>query len=480
MGSFAKLVLFTGLLGACGEVVDPNARPDAPPSGSDAAADAPANAVTIQIAPEMPRTLDDLVASVTAGEMPATATWRWTLNGTERVDLTTETVANDQTTKGEVWKVELLDGTEVLATTEVTIQNSPPSAPTVTYSSATPTASLPFRCIATGSVDDDGDPITYAASWTQNGNAFASTSTTTFPADTVGGAFTKVSDVFRCTVAASDGTDMTIVDGDNAAAMACRVYGTSTTLNPNGTGSTGTIQTFTIPAGVCSVRIEVAGAKGGVVTTQAGKGMNNNGARMIGTFAVTEGSALKVLVGQLPTGGPYAGGGGTFVTTMTNTPMIIAGGGGSNFCSGGGCTISDVELMGRIVTSGGTTGGVARADNGQGGNIFAGSFAGAGAGLLTNGQGATPALAFVNGGGGGGSPTDTGNGGFGGGGGRNGTYGEGGGGGYSGGSCANNPNATNPDLRWLGCGGGGSYNNGASPSNTAGINTGAGYARFTY
>ncbi len=460
-------------MSACGEVK--GAQPDAPPI--DAEIDAPP-ALAIAIAPAMPKTRDDLIASVTAGTPPTTPTWRWSLNGTERSDLTTETVGNDQTTKGEVWKVELLDGTEVKAFTEVTIANSPPSAPTVTYNPATPTASLPIRCLATGSTDDDGDTVVYSATWTNNGNAFASTSTTAFPADTVGGAFTKVNDVFHCTVVASDGVDSTIGDPGVAAAAACRVYGTATTLNPSGTGPTGTVQTFTVPAGVCSVRIEVAGAKGGNVTTIVGRN-NNNGARMIGTFAVTEGTPLKVMVGQLPTGsGPYAGGGGTFVTTMANAPMIIAGGGGSNFCSGGMCPITDAELMGRIVTSGGTPDPqvTARADNGNGGNTLPGSFANAGGGLLTSGQGPNGGVSFVGGGTGGGLPTETGVGGYGGGGGRSGNYGEGGGGGYSGGSCAND-GVMGP---WKGCGGGGSYNNGATQANTAGINTGAGYARFTY
>lgn len=471
MGDFGKkLVLGAALLAACGQVKDPNAQTDARPM-VDAEIDAPPS-TKIAITPEVPRTLDDLVASVTEGPAPATPTWRWSLDGTERTDLLTETVANDQTTKGQVWKVELLDGTEVKASAEVTIANSPPTAPTVTYSAAAPTASLPFRCLATGSVDDDGDAVTYSATWTQNGNAFASTSTTTFPADTIGGAFTKVNDVFRCTVTASDGTDSTVADAGDAAAMACRVYGTSQTLNPNGTAATGTIQTFTVPAGVCSVRIEVAGAKGGPGT---GSATNTNGARMIGTFAVTEGTPLKVLVGQMPGGSSsLGGGGGTFVTTMANAPMIIAGGGGSNGCFITGCNITDAELMGRITTSGGTANGVPRADNGNGGNISAGAFTNAGAGLLTNGQGSNAALAFVNGGTGGGLSTESGIGGFGGGGGRSGSFGEGGGGGYSGGSCGNTANG------WFGCGGGGSINNGVNQSNTPGINAGAGYARFTY
>ena len=79
-------------------------------------------------------------------------------------------------------------------------------------------------------------------------------------------------------------------------------------------------------------RIEAIGAAGGY-----GKNSNNGqfrgrGARMIGTFALSKGETIRILIGQ--EGGinrvsvSAGGGGGTFVVRGSNTPLIIAGGGG--------------------------------------------------------------------------------------------------------------------------------------------------------
>ena len=53
---------------------------------------------------------------------------------------------------------------------------------------------------------------------------------------------------------------------------------------------------------------------------------------MIGTFRLSKGETIQILVGQEGgiNRGSYSsgGGGGTFVVRASNTPMIIAGGGG--------------------------------------------------------------------------------------------------------------------------------------------------------
>jgi hypothetical protein len=219
---------------------------------------------------------------------------------------------------------------------------------------------------------------------------------------------------------------------------------------------TGSIVNWTVPAGVTAAIIEASGAGGGSGTL---------GARMRGTFTVTPGSALKVLVGGAPSG--MAGGGGSFVTLSNNTPLIVAGAGGHKF--EGSC--SATEMNGRTTTSGGTCGSTPRADNGNGGNVGF-STSGGGGGLLTNGQGTAGGTAFVNGGT---IVSDGSNiGGFGGGGARTGSFGEGAGGGYSGGSCGNISGG------WFGCGGGGSFNGGSNQSNSAGVQSGNGIVTITY
>ncbi len=79
---------------------------------------------------------------------------------------------------------------------------------------------------------------------------------------------------------------------------------------------TGAEQTFPVPAGVTSATIKVLGAKGGgSYYSSAANVAGGNGASMKGTFAVTPGEDITVIVGQrggdgYPLGGPKGGGGG--------------------------------------------------------------------------------------------------------------------------------------------------------------------------
>ncbi len=245
---------------------------------------------------------------------------------------------------------------------------------------------------------------------------------------------------------------------------------TTTTFN-----YTGAITTFTVPACVTSVTIEARGAQGGYnpsSTTQSGLG-----AIMIGTFNVTPGQTLNVLVGEQPSltnGAGNGGGGGSFVTDVANNPLIVAGGGG-----GSSQGMDSPDKHGNVTTTGGTgagAGGIG-GSGGNGGSVGSSGFqSGAGGGLLTNGadgwQAGTGGFAFVNGGAGGASHVSA-RGGFGGGGNGSSYVVGGGGGGYSGGGSGGNTSA--------GVGGGGaSFNGGTSQTNTGGANTGHGIVTITY
>lgn len=246
------------------------------------------------------------------------------------------------------------------------------------------------------------------------------------------------------------------------------------TFNNTSTGPFGTIQTWTVPACNTSITIEVWGAQGGGGNT----GPGGLGAYMKGTFSVTPGQTLKILVGQEGTqcSAEGGGGGGTFVTDMANNPLIIAGGGGGSSATsvGLGAVTGSCGLDG---LAGGGAGGCA----GNGGS--GGSSSSSGGGLLTDGanDGNYPCtavngkgIAFINGGNGGyGTCCGAGaNGGFGGGGGTHGQIiGGGGGGGYSGGGGGANGND--------GGGGGGSYNAGTNQSNSDSINAGHGLVVIT-
>jgi uncharacterized protein YjdB len=248
---------------------------------------------------------------------------------------------------------------------------------------------------------------------------------------------------------------------------------------------TGSIVNYTVPAGVTTMAIAASGAQGGL-----GNGAGGKGAIMTGTFNVTPGHVLKVLVGQQTTTTTHfagGGGGGSFVWDSTGGSLLLvaAGGGG-----GGGSTGTTIGLD-AVVTPNGTDGGAGATypDGGTGGNgatapAYA-KYAGGGAGWISNGAAGLDAgcstsaggkKPLLGGAGGtfGGTATTDGNGGFGGGGGAQGNcsngYG-GGGGGYSGGGAGTSVTLTSG-------GGGGSYNGGTPQVNSVG-NTGNGSVSLT-
>ena len=232
--------------------------------------------------------------------------------------------------------------------------------------------------------------------------------------------------------------------------------------------------------------IEASGASGANGTSEIA--IKNNswsigglGARMSGTFQLSKGTQLKILVGQedhrntgfseRPGGG--GGGGGSFVTLWEDTPLIIAGGGG-----GGGSSKDRFEDgdPGQTTENGTRCGGTGRTGgqpcDADTGNVDGSIMAGGGAGLRGDGGGrvsiSRESLSFINGGTGGTCPVSQG--GFGGGGFA--FVAGGGGGGYSGGGVMGTSSSGV-------AGGGGSYNIGTNQQNMAGVNKGDGKVIIT-
>jgi len=246
---------------------------------------------------------------------------------------------------------------------------------------------------------------------------------------------------------------------NEVSAAACANHGSQTF------SYTGGLQTFTA---VCSgtYTIEAWGAAGG-----KGNGGNTNGglgARMRGTFNLTAGTTLNIVVGGVGAQGSssYAGGGGggSFVYTgsIGGSGLLIAAGGGG----GAGEESAPAAPGGTCSTNGVSTGG-AGGTNGNGGSAGTTSYnGGGGAGWLSNGGSGS------GGGGtrwaGGSGSSGGGSGGFGGGGG--GCDGGGGGGGYSGGGGGNNEEGTSRSPG----GGGGSYCSGSGCDCTANTRSGNG------
>jgi len=192
-------------------------------------------------------------------------------------------------------------------------------------------------------------------------------------------------------------------------------------------------QDWTVPVNGSYV-IECVGASGGLGLTG---GLGGKAAKITGTFTLTQGTVLKLMVGQVGTNqvttyGSGGGGGGSFVVNNI-TPLIIAGGGAGASYYVGTSTVGNAASLTTTANAGGTVsfGGTTAPGGGTGGN--------AGGGLNGNGVSSgygTGGLGFFNGGQGG-TPysISTGTGGFGGGGGA-GFSGGGGAGGYSGGNCS--------------------------------------------
>ena len=105
----------------------------------------------------------------------------------------------------------------------------------------------------------------------------------------------------------------------------------------------GGIQHWTVPYSG-QYRIEAVGAAGGYEENQSKPQNRGRGTRMVGTFNLSRGEIIQILVGQeggirnsdlssKVAGGSAdsaggGGGGGTFVVRGSNTPLIVAGGGG--------------------------------------------------------------------------------------------------------------------------------------------------------
>ncbi len=91
------------------------------------------------------------------------------------------------------------------------------------------------------------------------------------------------------------------------------------------------IQQWTVPY-TGEYRIEAVGAAGGYGQNSNNVQYQGRGARLIGTFNLSKGEIIQILVGQ--EGGVNSnyfnsgGGGGTFVVRGSNTSLIVAGGGG--------------------------------------------------------------------------------------------------------------------------------------------------------
>ena len=142
------------------------------------------------------------------------------------------------------------------------------------------------------------------------------------------------------------------------------------------------VSTFTVPAGVTSLSVQVKGGNGGNGATTGG-----SGALVSATVTVTPGEALAITVGANGGSDERTGGGGAYSALARSTTALVvagAGGGGSDDPGGAGGTPNGGNGAGGDSGGGatGSTGGAAGGDGGTGGDLGAagGSSTGGGGG----------------------------------------------------------------------------------------------------
>jgi hypothetical protein len=233
--------------------------------------------------------------------------------------------------------------------------------------------------------------------------------------------------------------------------------------------ATGAVQTWTVPAGVTKIYVDIAGAQGG-----ASSGDGGLGAEYTGAISVSPGDTVHVIAGSRGQDATFnaggGGGGGSFIYTTPDLSGILAAAGGGG---GGGSAGSSSTARSASFSTSGTAGhlGAGGGSGGFGGGTASG---GGGGGLLGDGDG----NAGGDGGGGqsvgNGAAGGNGGGGFGGGGGAL-NHAGGGGGGFSGGGSGYYDGATAG-----GGGGGGSYFAGTVTGSALASGGGDGFVTIYY
>ncbi len=203
-----------------------------PHDGTDAGAPVNASVVIGNQAPGLasvtlgpsgtPTTNSTITASYSASDPDGdslTPSYTWYVDGvaTSATGSTLSGVSwfdKDQAVHVEVVVVDGTDSSAPLASSAVTVANTPPDAPVVTVQPSSATEGESLGCaVVSPSNDDDVDTVTYSVTWTVGGVSYAG-STTTWSGDTVPAGVTVAGETWTCTATPHDGDD----DGATASA----------------------------------------------------------------------------------------------------------------------------------------------------------------------------------------------------------------------------------------------------------------------
>ncbi len=169
-------------------------------------------------------------------------TYAWTVSGSA-VAATGSTLTGAYFDKGDslVCTATPSDGTlpgSAVSSSAIVVGNTAPTAPVASVSPSAPEGGVDdvVCSLATASTDADAaDPVSYTFSWTQNGAAYAGATTTATTSTVLAGAVAD-SDVFVCSVSATDGAATTATSTATATALG-PIYTIGHYTTYGGTGS---------------------------------------------------------------------------------------------------------------------------------------------------------------------------------------------------------------------------------------------------
>jgi trimeric autotransporter adhesin len=241
-----------------------------------------------------------------------------------------------------------------------------PSAGTATASPLIGSASTPFLVSLTGTTFASGLTFQWQSSPSSTGPwTSISGATNTSYSFTGLSANTYFQCIVTCTVSALSATSSNVEVLYNSCTPSSTSWSEGTVSGSGTYSYTGSVQTWTVPAGVTSMTIDMTGAKGG-----NGLGGNGGGGgRLQATIPVVGGSTVNIYVGGAGAAYAYSG------SVATGGSML---GGSGGYYGGGGGGASDIRIGGTALSNR-----VAVAAGGGGGAYWCGSgdYGGDGGGL---------------------------------------------------------------------------------------------------
>lgn len=177
--------------------------------------DSPPTVTAVSVTPAAPTsetTLEAVAATADPDGDTVSVTWTWTVNGVDS-GATGQSLAPSWFVRGDtvVATATPHDGTlagSPVAGSGVVIGNSPPAAPSLMLTPATPVHGESLWCgEAASSADADGDPTALEVAWTVDGTPFLGATSTTVTGDTVPVGETRAGELWTCVARLHDGYD---------------------------------------------------------------------------------------------------------------------------------------------------------------------------------------------------------------------------------------------------------------------------------